>query len=113
MALKNIKNYQDWIFLTSECRAVINYMVEKINEYNFDKNLKNKSFLHLAKINIILFLFQICYMKKYNKPAFEDKFYAWMIEPVVAGVYFKYRYPKLQQTKTDVIILHEMKEIID
>lgn len=105
--------------LTDECKAVINYIIEKTNEYNSDKALndKRRDLLSINKINRILFLFQVCYIDKYGKPAFEDEFYAWTDGPAMLNVHCEYGYEsgssKLRLAPTNSVISDEMKEIID
>lgn len=105
--------------LTDECKAVVNYIIEKTNEYNSDKALndRRRDLLNLNKVNRVLFLFHVCYIEKYGKPAFEDEFYAWPSGPAIERIYYEYDYvgwtSKLGLASTNSVISDEMKEILD
>lgn len=106
--------------LTEECKAVINYIIETSDIYNSNKswNDSKRELLNLNKINSILFLFQLCYVEKYGKLAFEDEFYAGIYGPALDRIYYEYdRLPSnnfyLTPISTNSVVSDEMKEILD
>ena len=74
--------------LTEECRAVANYIIDEMNKFNIGKHLTERVFLSTKRLQKLLYLCDIEYMKRNNgQPMFGDDFYAWPSGPVIPNVY--------------------------
>lgn len=75
------------------CYKYANYIINKINELNAQRENenKNKIFLNNKRLQKILFLAYASYAHKYKgKKLFSDDFYAWDYGPVIPNVYYTY-----------------------
>lgn len=105
--------------LTLKCRAIANYIIEKINEYNKDKPFKEQVFLHDKKLQKLLYFCEIEYMKENNgKTLFDDEYYAWPSGPVIVEIYTQYIQLKDGKMKTayeknEPTLSKDIKLIID
>ena len=93
--------------LTLKCRAISNYVIEKMMEFNKDKEFKNKVFFHAKRLHKILYFCEIEYMKRNNgKVLFLDNYNAWPSGPVIPGIYTKY----MIYVDSDIKPRHESNE---
>lgn len=105
--------------ITPKCRAISNYIIEKINTYNKLKPFKDQIPLHTKRLQRLLYLCDVAYMKRYNgTPMFDDKFNAWPSGPVIAdayGVFMQYQDGDMKpKYDCEVIELsYDIKSIID
>lgn len=76
--------------LTVECQLVVDHIIKKTNEYNFDKTHTKQIALTIKRIQNILFLIQIEHIKHTGETIFEDDFYAYQTGPTIPAVYDKY-----------------------
>ena len=77
--------------LSLECRAIANYIIEKINKFNNGKPLREQVIFSIKRLQKILYLCEIEYMKKNKgKPLFSDEFYAWPSGPIIVEVYHEF-----------------------
>jgi len=70
--------------------AVANYLIEKTNAYNIDKDSRNKILMSGKRLQKLLYFSDIEYMTHFKKPLIEDFFYAWPSGPVIPIVYTTY-----------------------
>lgn len=105
--------------LSLKCMAVADYIIDEINEYNQDKNFRNKVLLSAGRLQRLLYFCEVEYMLK-NKgtPLFEDEFYAWPSGPVIGKIFLTY----IQEQNGNMIPYHlpdapklknDVKSIID
>ena len=74
--------------LTKKCIAVLNYIIEKINKSNEGKELREQVMMSLKRLQKILYICDIEYMKINNgESLFEDNYFAWSSGPVIPYVY--------------------------
>lgn len=73
--------------LTNECQLVVNYILKKTNEYNLNKDYSKQISLTIKRIQKLLYLIQIEYIKHTGTNMFEEDFYAWPIGPAIPEVY--------------------------
>lgn len=74
--------------LTPKCVAVLNYIIEKINKSNEGKELREQVMMSLKRLQKILYICDIEYMKINNgESLFEDNYFAWSSGPVIPYVY--------------------------
>lgn len=104
--------------ITPKCRAVSNYIIEKINKSNEGKTLQEHIIIK-TKVQKILYICDIEYMKLNNgQPLFEDNFYAWTSGPVIPYIYYtflQYQSKKIepQNTSEKLNLTNKEKSIID
>lgn len=67
--------------------STINYIINKTNEFNADKDIEKIVFLSANRIQRLLYLCQIEYVKKYNILMFEEEFRIWPSGPAIDFVY--------------------------
>lgn len=79
------------MILSLKCRAVANYIIEETNKFNAGKNFREQIMFTTKRLQKILYLCEIEYMKRNNgKVLFDDEFYAWPSVPVIEEIYTKY-----------------------
>lgn len=78
--------------LSQECIAVTNYIIEKIRCYNSDKmQLSEQVLLYTKKIQKLLYLCEVEYMKRNNgEVLFVDEYKVWPSGPAIDGIYSEY-----------------------
>lgn len=111
--------------LTPKCRVVANYIIEKINKSNEGKELREQVMMSLKRLQKILYICDIEYMKINNgESLFEDNYYAWPSGPVISYVYYefiqyqnlngkinpKYEEQELRLTDKEVFIIDKVLE---
>lgn len=77
-------------YLTTECQLIIGYIIENINRYNTSKNESEQVPLTIKRIQSILYLSHIEYIKRTGDNLLEDEFHAWQYGPAIPAVYNKY-----------------------
>ena len=93
--------------LSLKCRAVANYIIEETNKFNAGKNFREQIMFTTKRLQKILYLCEIEYMKRNNgKVLFDDEFYACPSGPVIEEIYTKY----MQYIGNDVEPRHEKGE---
>ena len=71
--------------ITSKCRAVANYIIEKTNEYNEDETFREQVMMSCKRL---LYFCNVKYLILHNGEfLFEDDFYAWPSGPVIPDIY--------------------------
>ena len=74
--------------VTKMCIAAANYIIERVNEYNAGKSLRDQVLMTSKRLQKILFFTDVLYMLENNKKSmFSDDFYAWPSGPVIPSVY--------------------------
>lgn len=76
--------------ITPKCIAIANYLIEKTNAYNIDKDFRNKILMSSQRLQKLLYFSNVEYMAYFNKPLIQDFFYAWPSGPVIPSVYTRY-----------------------
>lgn len=76
--------------ITPKCIAVANYLIEKTNAYNTDKDFRNKIIMSSQRLQKLLYFSNIEYMFYFNKPLVQDLFFAWPNGPAIPFVYTRY-----------------------
>ena len=77
--------------LTPECIAIANYIIEKINNFNREKVLRQHIFLTTKRLQRLLYFYYIDYMIQNNGTLlFEDEFTVWPSGPAIERIYKKY-----------------------
>ena len=75
--------------ITSKCRAVANYIIEKTNEYNEDETFREQVMMSCKRLQRLLYFCNVKYLILHNGEfLFEDDFYAWPTGPVIPGIYY-------------------------
>lgn len=74
--------------VTKMCIAAANYIIEKVNEYNAGKSLREQVLMTSKRLQKILFFADVLFMLENDKKSmFNDEFYAWPSGPVIPSVY--------------------------
>lgn len=105
--------------LTPKCIAVANYIIEKINDFNRGKVLRQQIFLTTRRLQKLLYFCYVDYMVQNNGALlFEDEFTVWPSGPAIKNVYRKYMQmedgplkPKVD--KPVIELTDDVKELID
>ena len=105
--------------ITRKCRAVANYIIEEINEFNEGKTLREQVMISGRRLQKLLYFCNVEYMKiQHGETLFEDCFYAWPSGPVIPEVYRIYiqyqdgtTFPRYEGSSIDLTT--EEKSIID
>lgn len=105
--------------LTLKCIAVANYIIEKINDFNRGKVLRQQIFLTTRRLQKLLYFCYVDYMVQNNGALlFEDKFTVWPSGPAIKNVYREYMQmedgplkPKVD--KPTIKLTEDIKVLID
>lgn len=77
--------------MTAMCIAAANYIIQKTNKYNEDRDFKDCILLTGKRLQKMLFFCDVKYMLQNNSESmFRDEFYAWPSGPVIPSVYYSY-----------------------
>lgn len=92
--------------MTNKCKAISNYIIDEVNEYNLGKRYDKKVYLCNKRLQKILFLIDVKHMLlNYGLPMFEDEFYIWPSGPVIPTLYKEFF--EYQDGEKRTIILEE------
>ena len=76
--------------MTVMCIAAANYLIEKTNEYNKDRDFRNRIRMSGKRLQKLLYFSDIEHMKRYNISMLRDEFFAWPSGPVIPSVYMRF-----------------------
>ena len=109
--------------ITSKCRAVANYIIEKTNEYNEDETFREQVMMSCKRLQRLLYFCNVKYLILHNGEfLFEDDFYAWPTGPVIPGIYYvfvpylvgknipRYEGKRLKLTREEMSIIDKILE---
>lgn len=106
--------------MTSMCIAAADYLIERTNEYNSEKQLyRDKILMTCKRLQKLLYFSEVYFMKlNKGKFMFTDDFYAWASGPVIPSVYRKYVHfqtgemmPSGEENHTP--LTEEMRRVLD
>ncbi len=104
--------------MTSLCIDIGNYIINRVNEYNCGKPLKEQVLLSTKRLQKILFFGNVLYMVEHNGISmFEDEFYVWPSGPVIPSVYRKFMMyqdgPMRPSHESNNMVSTEIKDVLD
>lgn len=64
-------------------KAIVNHIIKRTNEWNTKKCWKEAIILTPGRVNKLLYLCQVEFIKEYNTLLFDEEFYTWPSGPVI------------------------------
>lgn len=77
--------------VTEMCTAAANFIINKVNEANHNKSLRDQIIMSSKRLQKLLYFSDVLYMVEHKgNSMFNDDFYAWPSGPVIPSVYRKF-----------------------
>lgn len=77
--------------LSDKVKVIANACIKGVNAYNIKRPFEERISMNTKRLQKLLFLCEIEYMKKHNgQPLFEDEFHAWPGGPAIPIIYTEY-----------------------